>query len=214
MYYGKSDATTTASGDNTFLFFDDFSSSLDTNKWYRWSTNGTSSVSGGILTVTGGSSGNYEALGAKTKFSPPIALRQYVKFSRDGTTSADNTTAGLDERSATGTYSGAAEDSAYLQSEGTTKKFTTAKNGVSTKTDRTTAISGSYTTNDILWASSSSVVFIVGSEQYSATANIPADSMGANYFACNSQSAYVDWVLIRSFMVGEPTPSIGAESSN
>lgn len=34
VYYGKSDATTTSNGDNTFIFFDDFpGSSLDTNKW-------------------------------------------------------------------------------------------------------------------------------------------------------------------------------------
>ena len=34
IYYGKSDATTTSNGDNTFLFFDDFTTSIDwTNKW-------------------------------------------------------------------------------------------------------------------------------------------------------------------------------------
>ena len=34
IYYGKSDATTTSNGDNTFLFFDDFEgTSLDTSKW-------------------------------------------------------------------------------------------------------------------------------------------------------------------------------------
>jgi hypothetical protein len=34
IYYGKSDATTTSNGDNTFLFFDDFpGSTLDSNKW-------------------------------------------------------------------------------------------------------------------------------------------------------------------------------------
>jgi len=34
IYYGNSSATTTSNGDNTFLFFDDFSgTSIDTNKW-------------------------------------------------------------------------------------------------------------------------------------------------------------------------------------
>jgi hypothetical protein len=34
VYYGKSDATTTSNGNNTFAFFDDFpGTSIDTNKW-------------------------------------------------------------------------------------------------------------------------------------------------------------------------------------
>jgi len=34
IYYGKSDATTTSNGENTFIFFDHFEgTSLDTNKW-------------------------------------------------------------------------------------------------------------------------------------------------------------------------------------
>jgi hypothetical protein len=51
IYYGKSDATTTSNGDNTFLFFDDFlGTSLDTNKWYVGTdTNGSYTVSGGEL---------------------------------------------------------------------------------------------------------------------------------------------------------------------
>ncbi|MFX0069181.1 MAG: DUF2341 domain-containing protein, partial [Candidatus Hodarchaeota archaeon] len=34
MYYGNSEANTTTSGENTFIFFDDFSSGLNAGKWY------------------------------------------------------------------------------------------------------------------------------------------------------------------------------------
>jgi len=48
IYYGKSDATTTSDGKNTFIFFDDFEgSSLDTSKW-TWQDTG----SGGSYTIS------------------------------------------------------------------------------------------------------------------------------------------------------------------
>jgi len=53
IYYGKSDATTTSNGDNTFVFFDDFSgNTLDTIKWPTSGGGGSISVSGGFLTLT------------------------------------------------------------------------------------------------------------------------------------------------------------------
>jgi hypothetical protein len=49
IYYGKSDATTTSNGANTFIFFDDFlGTSIDTTKWTGDIQ--YASVSGGILT--------------------------------------------------------------------------------------------------------------------------------------------------------------------
>jgi len=54
IYYGKSDATTTSNGDNTFNFFDDFpGTSLDTtNKWDVINPGaGSYWVSGGLLTI-------------------------------------------------------------------------------------------------------------------------------------------------------------------
>lgn len=54
-YYGKSSDTTTSNGDNTFIFFDDFSGSFPSTKWTGDTSYG--SVSGGILTVSGNTSG-------------------------------------------------------------------------------------------------------------------------------------------------------------
>ena len=54
MYYGNTSATAASSGDNTFLFFDDFlGTSLDTtNKWDIINPSaGSYSVNGGLLTI-------------------------------------------------------------------------------------------------------------------------------------------------------------------
>lgn len=54
MYYGNGSASNGSNGNNTFIFFDDFSgSSLNTAKWQEYATNVT--VSGGTATTYNGS---------------------------------------------------------------------------------------------------------------------------------------------------------------
>jgi len=50
VYYGKSDATTTSSGTNTFLFFDDFNGAAPDPS--VWTVGGSPTCSGGILSLT------------------------------------------------------------------------------------------------------------------------------------------------------------------
>jgi len=50
LYYGKEDALTTSNGDNTFVFFDDFNSTISASKWF---TRGSYSLSNGELIMTG-----------------------------------------------------------------------------------------------------------------------------------------------------------------
>jgi len=58
MYYGNPSASSISNGNNTFLFFDDFSgSSIDTSKWIH-DTSATA-VSGGIMTLTAVSGDKY-----------------------------------------------------------------------------------------------------------------------------------------------------------
>jgi len=67
IYYGKSDATTTSNGTNTFLVWDDFNdNSIDTNKWNTGVYYGGSiSESGGELIESG--DGDWHGAGAQTK---------------------------------------------------------------------------------------------------------------------------------------------------
>jgi PKD repeat protein len=54
LQYGNSNATSTSSAEDTFIFYDDFQSNiLDTSKWTDTSTGGTISVSSGYLTISG-----------------------------------------------------------------------------------------------------------------------------------------------------------------
>ena len=50
VYYGNSAATTTSNGENTFIFFEDFSNGLNASKWY---SEGNISVTGGECTIGG-----------------------------------------------------------------------------------------------------------------------------------------------------------------
>jgi len=53
VYYGNSSATSLSSGDNTFLFFDDFTgSSLNTTKWTDTASSGTRSFSNSLMNVS------------------------------------------------------------------------------------------------------------------------------------------------------------------
>ena len=87
MYYGKSDATTTSSGDNTFIFFDDFpGSSYDTLKWNL--TQGTSpTVANSEVKLTGKSSGR-AILEGRTSFSINKALYSKARWSSTTASSA------------------------------------------------------------------------------------------------------------------------------
>ena len=75
VYYGKSDATTTSNGDNTFLFFDDFSgASVDSNKW----VNSGCVVSNGVLQVD---PGDYVKSANSFSFSAtPYVIRQKTRI--------------------------------------------------------------------------------------------------------------------------------------
>ena len=76
IYYGKNDATTTSNGDNTFLFFDDFSDDL--SKWAG--DKGYFSISDGILTTTTSDKILYSTAGV----SGDIAIESRVKINSAG----------------------------------------------------------------------------------------------------------------------------------
>jgi len=56
MYYGRSDLSAFSSGDNTFIFFDDFTeATIDTAKWKEYDTGSNINQTGdGLLTITNG----------------------------------------------------------------------------------------------------------------------------------------------------------------
>jgi len=96
VYYGNGTATTTSSGSDTFIFFDDFpGSSIDTNKWDTSSAPTTYSVGNGHLKMwsewgsccSGGCV--YSAINTKQTFSPSLAIES--RFSISGSDSIGST---------------------------------------------------------------------------------------------------------------------------
>jgi hypothetical protein len=72
MYYGNGSATAVSNGDNTFIFFDDFSgSSVNTTKWSAYPNPAAITVSGGSVTLfaVGGPSPIGRQLIANTPFA-------------------------------------------------------------------------------------------------------------------------------------------------
>lgn len=74
MYYGNASSTSNSSGENTFPFFDHFEgSSVDTNKW---TITGTPEVSSSICNISGTSG---ESITGKTSYGLGYVLRTSVK---------------------------------------------------------------------------------------------------------------------------------------
>jgi len=94
MYYGNPSAAAGKSGDNTFLFFDDFedpSDAINTTKWSSTTTGGAP-----VVTVSGGTLYQYSydaghRIGSETFFTENITLEERFKVEVvDGTTNDRN----------------------------------------------------------------------------------------------------------------------------
>ncbi|MFA5368870.1 MAG: DUF2341 domain-containing protein [Candidatus Paceibacterota bacterium] len=196
MYYKNTGATTTANGDNTFEFFDDFNGgSLDLTKWREDTSNFT--VSGGILSnTTNGvelwsnavitTSTNSYAMRTRSLISSndnQIGLAHYVDYSPRAEiiqwTSSGAKFLGTTGWSAAGKYS-----------------------------------LGAYHVFDILLIPNSTCVYKVdGTVSETQNYSSPGDmSIVASVGASGTTTS--DWVLLRKYQSVEPTPSFGAEQSN
>jgi len=82
IYYGKADATTTSNGGTTFLFFDDFNDGTYTDKWTRIADGGSTTESGGTITVESAEVA-HERLNTIGTFSYNTSMRTYMKITED-----------------------------------------------------------------------------------------------------------------------------------
>jgi hypothetical protein len=189
IYYGKSDATTTSNGDNTFLFFDNFNgASLNSTKW---TSSGTATESSGYLTVGPGGDSIVQQNSANFPlFSSPCAMRDesYISVT-DGVYG----------------YMGFADSglSNWAFGPHSTASYYTY-NGQEQTTYNPTGIT-SFAIYDILWTPSNVQYYQNGSLRASHT-NSPSVAMGA-YLRAYTSSLYIrsDWLLIRKYVYPEPT---------
>jgi hypothetical protein len=199
MYYGKSDATTTASGDNTFEFFDDFltSSSLNTSKW---STSGGGITASGVLAITQSNGEHRFIYTPTTPFAPNTICR--IKGSQDGVyTSIQDSYGGLS-----------------FTRDGSTNQFQTFSYVTGeNRTNIGTGYTGTHIFEQIRNGTTSVIYKIDGNTVATHTTQVPTTNLNLRciaYQANTGQVLYVHWILVRKYIASEPTPSFGTEQNN
>lgn len=194
-YYGNLSAASASNGTNTFDFFDDFSgNSIDTGKWQRTSSGGTTSVSNSILEMWTGSTA-YETWITYDKYPIGTIADIKMKVTTDSSTGAG---AGVGD----GT-----NDAQWMM--WANKGWETYKSPGQSTAVRTADLS-TYRAVSIRRASASQVDFYTDNAyDTQITANIPTTNLGG-YLWVSSRTPtyphlYVDWFFIRKYASPEPT---------
>src|SRR5947208_828550 len=209
LYYGKASAgAPPANGMNVYLFYDDFSgTTIDTSKWTV--TRGTTSVSGGILTVNPASSiwaqPTY-AFGTDTRWEASIQL------GGDGAELSFNFHAArdLDTNPWTGNWIILWSDATSHYAENSKASTLTDSAGF---TDTTPTLFHTYVMNR---EGTTGVRYFQDATQRALlTTNVPTVSLRPYAFADAGTGATMwqkyDWWKVRQYVTPEPTSAIAAE---
>lgn len=196
MYYGNSGASSAWNGANTFLHFDDFpGSSVDTGKW---STNGSPSVSSGILTCNS----NTEYVKSTTSWNQNVAHRFNAKFY--GTA---NPWGGFQNGTGTplvriiGDYPSAGNCSldAYVSSH--------AVSNMGSYLD-------AFYTFEIEWLSGSVKGYVDDTLKATHTTQIPTVSLPVEFLSTTSGFIDVDWTFVHKHVSSPATYIFGSEETS
>jgi hypothetical protein len=198
LYYGNENVTTTGSGDNTFLFFDDFAdTNVDINKWVIV---GSPSVSQSMCTIN-----TSEGIYTKSTFGPyNVAFRANVK-----TAAAVNNAVCSFGFGSNGTELQGSAAQFYVTNP-VDYYFIRGVNQVNPQTwssvNFDTPQNSNYRTWDIGWAIGQTSFRIDNSETRTLASNIPSSSLPIMFFsrATYTSTQYVDWVLVRQYVNPEP----------
>ena len=206
MYYGNSDATTTANGTAVFDFFDDFEGiSLDTSKWTQ--TGGTAQVSNSILSFTSGEAGTWYKIYSNTEFTYPNILKSLFKID-----DANPGTAGHGKH--LGFEDASTDDKAVFvwhSGDGAYKTQTT--NGESNNEQTLSVSLADWSVGEIFWNTSYTEFWVNGTPRnnHTAVSTLPDEPISVLFTTAGDGYIYVDWVLVRQYANPEPTYSIGSE---
>jgi prepilin-type N-terminal cleavage/methylation domain-containing protein len=201
MYYGKTGTATTANGDNTFEFFDEFNSgsSLNLTKWNA--TSSTTSISSGIMTITGAGATPY--ISTISTWGPGYANRMRWKQNQQ-----NRTTDFLWRTSGSNNY-------VVMENYNSSWYSEIAKQGVNY--EGVAASDTSWHIYDGLWANNYAAIVKDGTV-FSSTSNtnyIPIANL--NTTLSNDPAGGVfqsDYALVRKYQNPEPAPTLGGETIN
>jgi hypothetical protein len=189
IVYGKNSDTGESSGDNAFLFFDDFlGSSINTSKW---STSGSGqAVGGSYLSITQSNTEHRFIYTPTTPFTQNTICR--IKGSQDGIyTSVQDSYGGL----------------SFTREPGGQFQTFTYKTAEERK-NIGTGYTGTHIFEQIRNGTTSVIFKIDNAVVTTHTAQIPTTDLNLRcitYQAATGQVLYVDYVLVRKYTTNEPT---------
>lgn len=198
MFVGNSSASEYSSGDDTFLFFDDFEgTSLDMNKW-NVDTGVNVVVSNSILHLWEDASNN-DKIETKTTFSYPKRFRARANLQDKGS-----------QLGFSNMLDGGNDD--FKLNWRTTSNYYevySRKNGSSTYSYFSTLGSDTYRKWEIIWRGTASSWGTIEDEDDTVTISntnyIPTENLGVlirNYY---NGDIYVDWVFVSKYASTEPS---------
>jgi hypothetical protein len=207
IYYGKSNATTTSNGDNTFIFFDDFfGTTLDPSKWIV--REGEVTVENGVLHLAG-TTGTRGLIDGKISFPPNKALHvkghsntstfTYCHFCSMRKSNDWNNRAG-------DMYGASATANAISYETWLAGSYTVTRNiAISTPT--------SEHIYKVTWKAGQSRGYQDDVLKVTHTTNIPTVDMVVMFQegSVTGQDFFVDWVFVRKWV--DPEPSHGSWGS-
>ncbi len=212
MYYGNAAASSTSSGANTFVFFDDFpGTTLDTGKW-TLDTYVTASVSSSVVTISH-SSGTYKGIYSINAYSIPY--RFIVKAQKPNTPTANDSSAvGLEQW-----YDTDGDGTANIFSRQTStniQAYDTYKHGGSdnwTETSDTWTTSGWYRYE--IKAKSGEVKYHRDDQLKLTVTDTNVIPTGPMYVMLSNQKSAdqlkIDYCFIGKYVSPEPTVGVGSE---
>jgi hypothetical protein len=201
MYYANASATTASNGDNTFEFFDDFSgASIDSSKWTI--SSGSPTISSGICSIV-----NSTIMSIPT-FATNYAMRSHARLGSNGgvgnyqsinfSTSPGCTYVDFGNGGSTNysfnTYNGSSAQTTNIGNSGSYPSY-----GIWELQKISGSMSRLYINNSL----------IATNTQY---INTTAGPLSPN--ASGSGFVYIDWTLVRKFIISEPTSSFSPEQNN
>lgn len=218
IYYNNSAATAVSNGTTTFTAFDHFDTLDTTTVWNLWrntGTGGSASATNSILTVAHTGTSGTASLGYRTKYTPSNKFR-FMSYEYVSADQVDDWDApALDDRSATGSYTGSGVDFASAQGASAGKYWYSGHDGTGGTASRSTALTTSYRLIDIA-VNGSATQFTVNpfptpTERVVKTTNPPTDAVGPEYqassYGAGARSIYVDWMFVANWTTTEPAPT-------
>ena len=214
MYYGNTSATATSSGDNTFDFFDDFTSALGS----KWTTSGNVTQSGSNVTLSNTNGTTAATLSNSDAFTPSsssflLETKHYeVGYNRNRFYAATTVNGG--SPISVGDYgyfstSGTAQTSAQVF-WGSFPGSTSVSNNTNYLTQW--RITDGSTYNWYTYNYSTGVAVTNGSRTTTCSSTIRFFSVLVT--EVGGTSSILDWVRLRQYTATEPTASVGNQYSN